>query len=371
MLNFYDVLFYVFVAIVIVQIIYYGFIFGKLAGLKQKKKTSPRIPVSVIICAKNEAENLEKNLPAILSQSYPDFEVVLINDHSSDDTLEVMKTFKATYDNVKIVDVKPIEAFWGNKKYALTLGIKAAKHNLLLFTDADCKPVSNQWIYLMSLSFNAQKTMNLGYSPYQKIKGSLLNALIRFETFMTAVQYFSYTLMGQPYMGVGRNLAYQKNLFFEANGFMSHMQIKSGDDDLFVNQMATKHNTTICLDKDSFTISVPKKTFKAWVLQKRRHISTASHYKLKHQLLLGLFYISQVLFWILAIFLLSITKNWELMVGLVAIRFITQFATLYTIAKKLNEKDLIFISPILEFFLIIFQFFIFITNLISKPTHWK
>lgn len=367
----FEVLFYSFIVIVGIQVVFYGFIFGKFATLKQKKVSNSDQPVSVIICAKNEAKNLKENLPFIVSQSYPTFEIVLINDNSSDKTLKVMEAFKKDHENIKIVNIQPNEKFWGNKKYALTLGVKAAKHNRLLFTDADCKPLSKHWISEMSAQFNSEKTLVLGYGPYQKIKGSFLNLLIRFETFMTGVQYFSYTTIGLPYMAVGRNLAYRKELFFEANGFMSHMNVKSGDDDLFVNQVATHKNTTICISKNSFTESIPKKTFKSWFLQKRRHVSTASHYKLKHKVLLSLFYCSQFLFWVLAIVLLIVLYQWQLVLGLVLLRFIIQYTTLYSASAKLDEKSLVIYTPILEFFLIIIQFFIFIKNLTSKPNHWK
>nr|WP_321244208.1 glycosyltransferase [uncultured Psychroserpens sp.] len=368
----FEVLFYSFIVVVVIQVIFYGFIFGKFATTKQKKvSNSNQPPISVIICAKNEAENLKQNVPFILSQSYSSFEIVLINDNSSDHTLKVMEAFKNDNENIKIVNVQPIEKYWGNKKYALTLGIKAAKHNTLLFTDADCKPISKHWISEMSARFDSEKILVLGYGPYQKIRGSLLNLLIRFETFMTAVQYVSYTNIGLPYMGVGRNLAYKKDLFFEANGFMSHMNIKSGDDDLFVNQIATPKNSTICISKNSFTESIPKKTFKSWCLQKRRHISTASHYKLKHKILLSLFYCSQFLFWTLATVLLAFLYQWQLILGLVLLRFIIQYTTLYSASAKLDEKSLIIYTPILELLLIIIQFFIFMQNLSSKPKHWK
>ncbi len=370
-MNIFEVLFYTLISIVAIQIIFYGFIFGKFAAIKQKKISQSNQPVSVIICAKNEAENLKLNLPSVLTQSYPNFEIILINDNSSDDTLKVMEDFKNDYKNIKIVDVKPVEKFWGNKKYALTLGIKAAQYNNLLFTDADCKPVSKYWIGEISSRFSKNTSIVLGYGPYEKIKGSFLNLLIRFETFMTAVQYFSYTTIGMPYMGVGRNLAYKQDLFYKANGFINHMNIKSGDDDLFINQMASSKNTSICITKDSFTTSSPKKTFSSWLRQKRRHISTASHYRWKHKLLLALFYSSQFLFWTLSIALLSYLYRWEFVLGLIGFRFIIQYSSLYTISKKLNEQNLVIYTPILEPLLICVHIIIFIQNLISKPKHWN
>jgi hypothetical protein len=195
--------------------------------------------------------------------------------------------------------------------------------------------------------------------------------LIRFETLMTAFQYFSYAKIGQPYMAVGRNLAYRKELFFEASGYLNHMNIKSGDDDLFVNQIANAKNTAICFSKESFTESNPKKTINDWINQKRRHISTAKHYKFNHKALLTVFYMSQILFWVLSIILLSSLTFWEIVLVLLFIRFLVQYLSLGFASKKLNEPDLMYYLPILELFLISAQFFIFIKNLISKPSHWK
>ncbi len=365
------VLFYIFVVVISVQIFFYAFVFSKVKQKKVGSVISHKPPISVVVCAKNEAENLEIFLPYILKQDYPNFELVLINDSSTDKTLNVMERFKAIHSNIKIVDVKSIETFWGNKKYALTLGIKSATHNRLLFTDADCKPASNQWISEMNSNFSRDHQIVLGYGGYAKVKKSYLNKLIRFETLMTAIQYFSYAKLGQPYMGVGRNLAYTKELFFEARGFMDHMNIKSGDDDLFVNQIASAQNTTICLAKNSFTESIPKKSFNEWMVQKRRHISTAKHYKPKHKAMLSLFFISQFLFFLLSVILLSALFYWKIVLGLIAIRYITLFVSMILAAKKLEEKDLVPFFPFLEIFLIAVQFSIFMKNIISKPTHWK
>ncbi len=367
----FTILFFAFVAIVCIQIAYYlTFLFSfsiKRAEVRLKK----HIPLSVIICAKNEAENLQKNLPSILEQDYSNFEIVLVNDSSSDETLEVMKRFKELHDNIKIVDAKPIEAFWGNKKYALTLGIKASKNNFLVFTDADCRPNSNKWLQYMSSKFSNQKAIVLGYGAYAKKRFSLLNSLIRFETVVTALQYFSYANLGLPYMGVGRNMAYRKELFFNNSGFNGHMAIKSGDDDLFINEVADKGNTTICTSEESFTTSEPKTSFKDWILQKRRHVSTSSLYKSNHQILLGLFYVSQLFFLVLGIMLLLLGHNWTWVVSLIVLRYIVLLTSFGFAAKKLNEVGLIFITPFLELFLISTKLSIFIANLISTPKHWK
>lgn len=368
----FQVLFYIFVVVIFVQLFFYVYVFLQLKHKKHDHVAATNTPpVSVLVCAKNEAENLEVFLPYLLRQDYPNFEVVLINDGSTDLTLKVMERFKNQHSQIKIVNVKSIETFWGNKKYALTLGIKAATHNRLLFTDADCKPVSDQWITEMNQHFSKEHQIVLGYGSYKKIKKSFLNKVIRFDTFMTAVQYFSYAKLGHPYMGVGRNLAYTKELFFEARGFMDHMHIKSGDDDLFVNQIASAKNTALCLSKNSFTESLPETSYTDWTCQKRRHITTANFYKFKHKAALSLFFMSQFLFFLLALLLISTLFYWKIVIGLIALRYIAFFSVLIYTAKKLEEKDLIPFFPILEIFLIWVQVSIFIKNLISKPSRWK
>lgn len=364
-------LFFAFIVVVGIQIVYYLSFFFLFSSKRPDTRLKKHIPVSVIICAKNEAENLKNNLPFILNQDYSNFEVVLVNDSSSDGTLEVMEELKANHNNVKIVDVKTIEAFWGNKKYALTLGIKASKHNFLVFTDADCKPNSREWLAHICSKFSNQKAIVLGYGAYAKKPFSPLNMLIRFETVLTAIQYFSYAKLGLPYMGVGRNMAYRKELFFNNNGFNGHIKLKSGDDDLFINEVADTKNTAICYSKESFTTSEPKTTFKDWILQKRRHISTANFYKPKHKLLLGLFYGSQLLFWAFSILLFLSGYNWQWVIVLFAFRIIIQLFCFGLAAKKLNETNLTFLAPFLEIFLISSQLSIFIANLISRPKHWK
>ena len=365
------ILFFAFVVIVTIQVTYYfAFLFS--FSIKQEDiRLKNQVPLSVIICAKNEAENLKKNLPYIIQQDYNNFEIVLVNDGSTDKTLKIMELFASKHNTIKIVDVKTIEAFWGNKKYALTLGIKASSNNFLVFTDADCKPNSNKWLAHLSSKFSNNNAIVLGYGAYAKKPFSFLNKLIRFETLLTAIQYFSYAKLGMPYMGVGRNLAYRKELFFDNSGFNDHMSIKSGDDDLFINAIANNKNTAICVSRESMTISEPKTTFKDWILQKRRHITTARFYKSKHQILLGLFYISQLTFWIFSGILLLVGYNWPWLIALIICRITIQFFSVGFAAKKLNTIDLLFVTPLLEIFLVFMQLSIFIANLIATPKHWK
>lgn len=354
----------------LVNLCYYlGFFKFALASSEEKLEKKD-LSVSVIICAKNEAENLRNFLPKILSQDHPNFEVVVINDASLDETLEVIESFQAQDPRVKLVNVQNNEAFWANKKYALTLGIKKAKKPFLLFTDADCHPMSDQWLQEMSSHFEPQKSIILGYGGYLIEKKSVLNKLIRFETLLTAIQYFSYARWGRPYMGVGRNLAYTSAEFFKQNGFATHLHIRAGDDDLFVNRAANKMNTALCFTEAGITRSVPKKDLKSWFQQKRRHVSIAKHYKRQDKFLLGVFFMSQMLFWLLFLPLMF-SNYWQIGLGFLALRWIIQGTVFYNSGKKFGETDLFWLFPFLEFFLIWAQLGIFIANLISKPTHWK
>ncbi len=351
------------------QLFYYLGIFSNFSWSKEGLCKKFNKPISVVVCAKNEGKNLKKLIPILVKQNYQNFELVLINDSSTDNTLNVIKKFANTYPNIKIVDVKENEQFWGNKKYALTLGIKAASFENLLFTDADCVPNSINWITKMTSHFNDNKQIILGYGSYKK-ETTLINKLIRYETLFTAIQYFGYAKIGIPYMGVGRNLAYTKSLFFKANGFINHIKIKSGDDDLFVNQTADKKNTVICFNKESFTTSIPKTNYKDWINQKRRHITTANYYKPIHRFLLGLFYTSQLLFLILSIILLILFLKPITVLTLIGIRYLFYYLIIYASAKKLQEKDLVVSSLFFEILLILIQLRIFIDNKFSKSTHW-
>lgn len=365
-------IFITFCAITLIQILFYTFFYLKFSDKSPVSENRPLVPISVIICAKNEAENLAENLPFIAKQKYFRFEIVLVDDFSTDNSLEIMQQFQKDYasENCTIVITSPKKNIRKGKKNALTAGIEKASNKHLLLTDADCKPNSEFWIATMATKFSEEKTIILGYGAYQKIENSFLNKIIRFETLITALQYFSYANIGKAYMGVGRNIAYKKEEFEKVNGFDNHDNLLSGDDDLFINQIATKTNVATCLEPNSFTISKPEIVFKKWLKQKRRHITTANHYKSSHQTALALFYISQISFWILAVLLLLLLIYPIATIFLIVLRFVLWYAAILKSAKQTQEKDLIRYAPLYEFSIIFIQLYIFIRNLISPPKHW-
>lgn len=364
-------LFWLFVSIVIIQFIYYVLVFSNFSFAKIEKSTVKNIPISVIVCTKNDQFNVQKYIPLLANQNYPNFEIVLIDDASSDDTIEIFEQFEKQFANIKIVKVANNEAFWGNKKFALTLGIKAATHEHLLFTDADCYPTSTNWIAEMSSYFDNQKTVVLGFSGYHLNSNTLFSKLIRFESVLNAMQYFSWAKIGKPYTGNGKNLAYTKSEFFKTNGFINHMKIRSGSDSLFINEATNKNNTAICFSKNSFTISEIDINFMQWFKQMQKQLATSKHYKMPDKLQLKLFNLSQILVIALPIILLLYVINWQIVTGLIIFRYIFTWIILGYSAAKLNEKKVMYLFPIVEIMLIIVQLNVFVANLFSKQPKWK
>ena len=355
------------------QLYYFLFVHLKLRtySIVHQEESKNLLPVSVIVCARNEEANLTEFLPFILEQDYPDFEVVVVNDCSSDDSEWVLKTFGEKYKHLSIVNIKEHVRYKHGKKFAVTLGIKAAKHEHLIFTDADCKPASNQWIKHMASKFDVGIEIVIGYSPYIKQKG-VLNLLIRFEAFRTAMNYLAYSLKKKTYMGVGRNLAYTKSLFFKGKGFASHMHIQSGDDDLFVNQNATKDNTAICIHPDAHVWSVPNTRIRNYNRQKARHRIASKAYKSKHKRMLTTQILSAIVFYI-ALFTCFVLYPyyWQYILGAYLLRLLIQIVLYLPIMKKLKVVDILPFLPILD---ILYYFMAAINGflaLFKRQVKWK
>ncbi|TAH42261.1 MAG: glycosyltransferase [Bacteroidetes bacterium] len=344
--------------------------FRRLAFYKRKAEGTNVQPVSVIICAKNEVLNLRKNLTGVLEQNYPDFEVIVVNDCSWDETGEYLEEMSKKYPHLKVVTLVEQEKYRHGKKFALTLGIKAAKNELLLMTDADCSVESKEWCSIMQSHFNTETEIVLGYGAYMKTKG-FLNKLIRFDGFFIAMNYLSAALGGKAYMGVGRNLAYRRSLFFRNKGFAKHNHLFSGDDDLFVNSNSTSKNTAIEIDPKSFTVSEVKSGFSEWQNQKVRHMSTASHYKFYDKFRLFMVPFSGWVFYGLLITLLVLELDWRILLSLYGGVLLLKLPILWRNTSRLREKDLFWIFPILEPVHLLVQPLFYITNLFTKQKAWK
>lgn len=361
-----QIFFYAFCTVTAIQVIYYLYFFSRLAFYKEKPKTTiNQHPVSVIICAKNEAANLAKNLPGILVQNYrTTHEIIVVNDNSEDESRYIIDEYKKDFKNLTMIELVQEAKHIIGKKFPLSMGIKSSKYETLLLTDADCVPASENWVSRMQDGYRDEIEIVFGYGAYIKSPG-ILNKLIRFETFHTALQYFSYSLAGLPYMGVGRNLSYKKDLFIRNKGFSSMNHLPSGDDDLFINQVATKKNTAIVIDAEAHTLSEPKTTFNEWMKQKNRHYTTAKFYSSKHKILLGLYSSSFFLFYPLFIISL-IFCNWWISLSVFGVRFLLQAFVYSKTMKKLNEKDLLPWFFFLDLWMFVYQA-LFIPALFKKP----
>jgi poly-beta-1,6-N-acetyl-D-glucosamine synthase len=327
-------------------------------------------PVSIIICARNEDENLTEFLPKILTQDYPEFEVIVVNDCSWDNTETVIDEFAKIFPNLRKATIKEDAYYKHGKKFAMLVGIKAARHNHLVFTDADCYPSGNHWLSEMAKGFTANKTIVLGYGAYEKKKG-FLNLLIRFDTFNIAALYLSAGIKRRAYMGVGRNLAYTRDLFFTNKGFSKHYHINSGDDDLFVNEAATPDNTNVCATGEAITYSKPKNTFREWRIQKARHLTTAPHYKSSTKWPIIFNYFSQYLFYLCLIAQALSLKTVILIPVLLILKVSAQIIILKRAANTLREPDLAALSPLLELTLLFIYPIFHVTKLFGKNQQWN
>jgi glycosyltransferase involved in cell wall biosynthesis len=358
-------------AISFIQFLYNIIIFLRVGIYKKKQKASILTqPVSIVICARDEAENLENNLPEVLNQQYPyTHEVVVVNDNSFDDTSYFLEGLQKLFRHLNPINLLQEAKHIPGKKYPLSIGIKTSKYETLLLTDADCKPTSNEWLQIMQDTYTPGKEIILGYGSFYKQPG-IFNKLARFETFHTAIQYLGYAIAGMPYMGVGRNLSYQKKLFYENKGFSSINHIPGGDDDLFINKIATKQNTAVAIDKNAFTLSKAPQNFSQWWRQKSRHYSTAKFYKSKHKFLLGLYAITHAML-IPATIATALFYSWKLAACIYAFRLLYTGIIWIMGMNKLNEKDLrpwFWLLDIWQFF----YYIIFSFTLLKKPkTTWK
>mgnify|MGYP000193025395 CR=1 FL=1 len=346
---------------------------GYFPLLKLKSTISQRFilpPVSIIICAKNEAKNLEKYIPAIMQQDYPEFELIVVDDGSWDSSIDLLMNWAKQYPNFRHTrtlhedDKRDLRG----KKFALTIGIKASKYEHLVFTDADCVPESDQWLQTLVGGFE-NCNMVLGYGAYE-MKPTLVNRLIRFETFKIAKRYFAFANLGKAYMGVGRNMAYTKSSFYDLFGFRSHIHVQSGDDDLFIQDFSKQEAVAICPNNSANTLSIPKQSWKEWIRQKRRHISTSSYYRSDIKRILIILELSSLFFFLGFVTLPLLNVPIVFWFPLFVVQLVLQYIFYYKFSKQLGEQKLWLLHPLYEVFIWLFQALITLSVWVKKPKHW-
>lgn len=369
-LNVVHIIFFSYCIIVAVLIFYYVYFFSKLAFYEPThNKNQSVVPLSIIVCAKNEEKNIQRNIAVLLKQQLSsEAEVIVVNDRSVDDTKLIVEQEAAQNKYLKLINLgKEVDSKVG-KKYPLSIGISEAKNDILLLTDADCVPSSYHWAEKMQNAYTQNIEIILGYGAYEKLPG-LLNKIIRFETFHSAIQYLSYALVGLPYMGVGRNLSYKKELFIKNKGFEKIDHIPGGDDDLFINAVANAGNTAIVVDKEAHTISVPKRNWLEWRRQKSRHYTTSKYYKPIHQFLLGVYSVAQFLFYPLLV-TAFIIFNWQMVLLLFIIKSFIQYVIFARAMKTLNEADLIKWILVMDLWMFLYYILFAPSLFIRQPKKW-
>lgn len=331
--------------LLIVQLIYYLGLYNRIhthnlaVGKDEVHFGRELPPLSVVICARNESENLRRNLPAILKQDYPDFEVIVINDGSTDESEDLLSELEEEYPNLYHSFTPDSARYISRKKLALTLGIKASKYDWLVFTEADCTPVSDKWLRRIARNFTPSTDIVLGYSGYERGKG-WLHTRVSFDSLFTSLRYLGFALAGKPYMGIGRNLAYRKELFFKVKGFSTHLNMQRGEDDLFINQIANENNTRVETSPDSVIRMQPVERYKDWKEEKVSYMATARFYKGSQRWLLGLETATRLLFYVACLsgIVFGILSFHWLAAGLALLLWIVRYsAQAYVINKTANE----------------------------------
>lgn len=337
---------------------------------KRLESNTDLLPVSVLVCAHDEEFNLRQLLPELLTQHYPQFEVIVVNDRSNDGTYDFLLAETKRHPRLRMVNIVEVPPHVNSKKFALTLGIRAASFDCILLTDADCRPAGKYWISTMCRQFDNQTQFVIGFSPYQKYPG-FLNLFIRFESVLTALQYFSLALLRNPYMGVGRNLAYRKSLFLEKKGFNQFLNVTGGDDDLFVNQHAKASATKVQFEPESQVFSVPKTSWGAFFKQKVRHLAVGKRYRLKHRILLGIFTLTWIITWFAgAALLIMDIKAWWIAAALV-VRMIMLVIAVRTFIRQTRLPFELWAVPILDFLYSIYYISTGLVALLTKRIRWK
>ena len=340
------------------------------------KGDQPRTPVSILICARNEAINLAENLPAVLAQQYHDgsgkpmYEVVVVDDSSDDDTPGLLTRLQLQFQHLRIVTVPAHEVrTLKGKKFALDKAVSAAANDWLLLTDADCTPAGSHWLSGMVRPLAEGKEIVGGYGAYHPTH-SWLNAFIRWETMHTFLQFSTYARAGKPYMAVGRNISCTKDILMRAQRAPDWNLLPSGDDDMLINIAATSGNMAIVDDPEAFTYSHTKEAFSDWVTQKQRHVSTGKYYPAQTKLRLGLYGFTHAAVWFYFIALLFTSLAMPA-IYIMAVRCIMYWLLWAVTARRLKEKSLILKLPVLDIAWMLYNFTFLPYILFKNKKNWK
>uniref|UniRef100_UPI0040485ED1 glycosyltransferase n=2 Tax=Algoriphagus sp. TaxID=1872435 RepID=UPI0040485ED1 len=302
----------------LIQLGYLLFIFSKTAWpIKGPTTTSIQYPeegVTILVTARNKFKLLKVLIPKLFEQDYPKFEVLIVNDQSTDRTKRLLEDLMAHYPKLRSVTITYTPKHVTAKKFALTLGIKVAKNDVILFTEADCIPQSNQWLRKMTAPIREEgKTFAIGFAGVQK-EGNSLNSWIQFETILRALFTFSFGLWKSPFTGTGKNLSYRKSFFMDKKGFRGFWNTEGGEDSLWINTHATGANSKVVINPEAIAVANPAATWKEYIIQEKQLLHSEKFFKVEDKRKMGSYGISHALYWIGGLGLLiyfGIDLQWE------------------------------------------------------------
>jgi hypothetical protein len=291
------------------------------------------------------------------------------DDNSDDGSDELLEKLTEQHANLRVVKLTQSLNWFKGRKFPLSLGIKSANHDVLLLTDIQFRPAGKNWISELAGSYSENTEIVLGYATYDT--SSKLNKWLRFMAFYDGLVYLSMALSGRTFKGIGSNLSYRKSLFYRHKGFSSHYVINAGDDELFVNRTATGRNVRIQVSGNSMVKSAKPVSLLQWLAKEKTRLSIRRYFKFSHRALISVFSTSTFLFYLIFILLLLLQIQWPVVVGLFAVRFISQMIIFGLAQKRLSEKNLLLLSPFFEVILVLVDLFIWIRLLLSKKSTWN
>ncbi|MBN2735964.1 MAG: glycosyltransferase [Spirochaetales bacterium] len=241
--------------------------------------------VSVIIAAKDEEDHIGETLDRVLTQDYPHdkYEVILLNDASSDKTLEIAQEKAKYYDNLRVINLGVDCPYASRKKYALDVGIKSSTGEVLMFTDADCK-VNKKWVRTIAQCYDEKGKVGIVSGMVTLARAKKRNLFMKIQE----IDYIVVTLVASGFFGIGypvgangNNFSYRRSLFDKVNGFKGIEHMLSGDDDLMLDKMVkmSKCRVVFCDAYDAQVYTAPTFNLKSFINQRCRWASKNFNYQ--------------------------------------------------------------------------------------------
>lgn len=239
-------------------------------------------PLSILLTVHDNARELERHLPVILSQDYPvGYEVIAVVSRGEDDTDDVLKQFANSHSNLYVTFIPDTSRYMSRKKLAVTLGVKAAKNEWVLMTDATCVPSSDQWLKHMARHATTGTDLVIGYSNYDDEATDFQ----RFERLVSQRYILRKAQRGTAYRCEPGNLMFRKACFLDGRGFEGNLKYVRGEYDFIVNKFAERGNVATVIAPEAWMIedAPTKKQYRnrhLYYMETRRHLERSFGYRL-------------------------------------------------------------------------------------------